>query len=61
MVGSDWFDLMWFVADRQGAQLRRYTGGVCVCVGVGWSFRCRRDKLTPLSLSGARKLQLATE
>ena len=30
MVGLDWFDLMWFVADRQGAQLRRYTGGVCV-------------------------------
>ena len=27
MVGSDWFDLMWFVADRQRAQLRRYTGG----------------------------------
>ena len=34
MVGSDWFDLMWFVADRQGAQLRRYTGGVCV--GGSW-------------------------
>ena len=57
MVGLDWFDVMWFVADRQRAQLRRYTGGG----GVGWSFRCHRDKLTPLSLSGARKLQLATE
>ena len=34
MVGLDWFDLMWFVADRQGAQLRRYTGGV----GGGWSW-----------------------
>ena len=60
MVGSDWFDLMWFVADRQGAQLRRYTGGVGGG-GVGWSFRCRREKLTQLNLSGARKLQLATE